>query len=63
MIGLKRHLCNKRPNKQAVSMLKGLAKKLNRPELGERLEGTWRREQIAAIVQAMLQDDDTTSQG
>jgi hypothetical protein len=44
------HLSNRRPNQQAAARLRKLAKALNSPELAEGLEGTWRREQIAAIV-------------
>jgi len=50
-------LSNKRPNEQAIAMLKGLAKKHQWPELAEGLEGPWRREQIAAIVRELLRDD------
>ena len=35
---------------KAAALLKRLAKAHNNPELAEGLEGTWRREQIAAIV-------------
>jgi acyl carrier protein len=47
---LERHLSNQRPNKEAAAVLRKLAKAHNNPELAEGLEGTWRREQIAAIV-------------
>jgi hypothetical protein len=50
-------LSNKRPNKRVAAMLKGLAKKHQWPELAEGLEGTWRREQIAAIVRELLRND------
>jgi hypothetical protein len=47
---LERHLSNQRPNKQAAALLRKLAKAHNNPELAEGLKGTWRGEQIAAIV-------------
>ena len=47
---LERHLSNHRPTKSAKALLEKLAKKYDRPELAEGLNGTWRREQIAAIV-------------
>jgi hypothetical protein len=43
-------LSNQRPNKQAAALLRKLAKANDDPRLAEGLEGTWRREQIAAIV-------------
>lgn len=51
---LERVLSNQRPNKAAQALLKKLAKEQQRPELAEGLEGTWRREQIAAIVREIL---------
>ena len=48
------HLSNERPNKQAAALLRKLAKDQNNPELAEGLEGTWRREQIAAIVREIF---------
>lgn len=51
---LDRVLSNQRPNEAAKALLKKLAKEQQRPELAEGLEGTWRREQIAAIVREML---------
>lgn len=51
---LEPHLTNQRPNKRAVALLKGVAKIQQNPELAEGLEGTWRREQIAAIVREIL---------
>jgi len=51
---LDRLLSNQRPNKAAKALLRKLAKEQQRPELAEGLEGTWRREQIAAIVREML---------
>jgi hypothetical protein len=47
---LELYLSNQRPNKEAAALLRKLAKDHNKPELAEGLEGTWRREQIAAIV-------------
>jgi Phosphopantetheine attachment site len=51
---LELHLSNQRPSKGAAALLKKLAKAHNNPELAEGLEGTWRREQIAAIVREMF---------
>ena len=51
---LERRLSNQRPNEQAAAMLRKLAKEQGRPELAEGLEGTWRREQIAAIVRELF---------
>jgi hypothetical protein len=49
---LEPHLSNQRPNKNAVALLKKLAK--NHPALAEGLNGTWRREQIAAIIREIF---------
>jgi hypothetical protein len=51
---LERHLSNQRPTKEAAAVLRKLAKAHNNPELAEGLEGTWRREQIAAIVREIF---------
>ena len=51
---LELHLSNRRPNKEAAALLRKLAKAHNNPELAEGLEGTWRREQIAAIVREIF---------
>jgi hypothetical protein len=51
---LEPHLSNRRPNKQAAALLRKLAKAHNNPELAEGLDGTWRREQIAAIVREIF---------
>jgi hypothetical protein len=51
---LELHLSNQRPSKGAAALLERLAKAHNNPELAEGLEGTWRREQIAAIVREMF---------
>jgi hypothetical protein len=51
---LELHLSNQRPNKEAAAMLRKLAKAHNSPELAEGLEGTWRREQIAAVVREVF---------
>jgi hypothetical protein len=48
------HLSNRRPNKEADALLRKLAKDHNTPELAEGVEGTWRREQIAAIVREIF---------
>jgi acyl carrier protein len=47
---LESQLSNQRPNEQANARLRKLSKAKNSPELAEGLEGTWRREQIAAVV-------------
>jgi hypothetical protein len=51
---LELRLSNQRPNKQAAALLRKLAKAQQRPELAEGLDGTWRREQIAAIVREVF---------
>jgi hypothetical protein len=51
---LELHLSNQRPTKEAAALLRKLAKDHNHPELAEGLEGTWRREQIAAIVRELF---------
>jgi hypothetical protein len=51
---LELHLSNQRPSKGAAALLTKLAKAHNNPNLAEGLEGTWRREQIAAIVCEMF---------
>jgi Phosphopantetheine attachment site len=51
---LELRLSNQRPNKGAAALLRKLAKDHNEPELAEGLEGTWRREQIAAIVREIF---------
>ena len=51
------HLSNGRPNKEACALLRKLAKARNNPELAEGFEGTWRREQIAAIVRELFRSD------
>jgi len=51
---LEPHLSNRRPNKEAAALLRKLAKAHNNPELAEGLDGTWRREQIAAIVREIF---------
>jgi len=51
---LELHLSNQRPNKESAALLRKLAKAHNNPELAEGLEGTWRREQIAAIVREIF---------
>lgn len=51
---LELHLSNRRPNREAVAYLGKLAKKHHNPALSEGVEGTWRREQIAAIVREIF---------
>jgi hypothetical protein len=53
---LEPRLVNRRPNKEAAVLLRRLAQKYNNPELAEGLNGTWRREQIAAIVRDIFGD-------
>jgi hypothetical protein len=48
------YLSNQRPNKAAAALLRKLAKAHKNPELAKGLEGTWRREQIAAIVREIF---------
>jgi hypothetical protein len=47
-------LSNQRPNKAAVALLRQIARDRQQPELAEGLEGTWRREQIAAVVREIF---------
>jgi hypothetical protein len=51
---LELYLSNQRLSKEAAALLRKLAKDHNKPELAEGLEGTWRREQIAAIVREIF---------
>ena len=51
-------LSNRRPNEAAAALLRKLARDRQQPELAEGLEGTWRREQIAAIVREVFRDID-----
>jgi hypothetical protein len=51
---LELHLSNQRLSKHAAALLRKLAKDQNNPELAEGLEGTWRREQIAAVVREIF---------
>jgi hypothetical protein len=55
---LESEISNQRPNKEARKMLKKLAEDQARPELAEHLEGTWRREQIAAVIRDLFEDTD-----
>jgi hypothetical protein len=48
------HLSNRRPNRSAADLLKKLAKDHDNPKLSERLDRTWRREQIAAIIREVF---------
>ena len=48
------YLSNQRPSREAAALLRKLAKDHNTSELAEGLEGTWRREQIAAIVREIF---------
>jgi len=47
---LEPRVSNQRPNGEARRLLTKLAKDLALPDLAEGLEGTWRREQIDAVV-------------
>jgi hypothetical protein len=51
---LELHFSNQRPNKQAAALLKKIAKSHNNPALAEGLDGTWRPEQIAAVVREIF---------
>ena len=53
---LEHYLSNRRPNKRSADLLRKLAKTHNNPDLAEGLEGTWRREQIAAIVREIFRE-------
>jgi hypothetical protein len=55
---LEMRLSNRRPNKQAVALLRKLAKVHYTPELAEGLNGTWRRERIAAITRERFPEID-----
>ena len=46
---------NRRPNKAAAALLRRIAKARQQPELADGLDGTWRREQIAAVVREIFQ--------
>ena len=47
---LERNLSNQRPTQDAAELLRMLAKTQQQPELAEGLDGTWRREQISALI-------------
>jgi len=47
---LERNLSNQRPTQDAAELLRMLARTQQQPELAEGLDGTWRREQISALV-------------
>jgi hypothetical protein len=51
---LEPQLSNQRPNKEAAALLRKLAKDHESPELAMGLDGTWRREQIAAVVREIF---------
>jgi hypothetical protein len=51
---LEPHLSHRRPNEKAAALLRKLAKAHNSPALAEGLNGTWRREQIAAIIREIF---------
>src|SRR5438270_13477989 len=46
---------NRRPNKAAAALLRQIAKARQQPELADGLDGTWRREQIAAVVREIFE--------
>jgi hypothetical protein len=58
---LQRCLSRQGPNKQATVLIKRLAKTQNNPALAEDLDGPWRREQIAAVVQEIFRVHDDWS--
>ena len=60
---LEHHLSNQRPTKRAAELLRSIAKFQNNARLAEDLGGTWRREQIAAIVRESFGDRDSGSEG
>ena len=47
---LELHLSKKRPNEQAAALLRKLADDQESPDLAKHFDGTWRREQIAAVI-------------
>jgi hypothetical protein len=49
---------HRRPNKAAAALLRQIARDRQQPELAEGLEGTWRREQIAAVVREVFRHID-----
>jgi hypothetical protein len=53
---LELRLSNERPNRQATLLLRNLAVAHNNPDLAEGLGGTWRREQIEAIIREIFRD-------
>lgn len=53
---LEQHLSNRRPNKEAAAFLRKLARRYDNPELAEGLTGTWRRDQIAAVVREAFRE-------
>jgi hypothetical protein len=59
---LEQRLWNQRPKKKAAELLRSLAKSQNHPALVEGLDGTWRREQIAAIIRELFRDRDGGSE-
>ena len=60
---LEHHLSNQRPTKRAAELLRSIAKSQNNPKLAKGLEGTWRREQIAAIIRELFGDRDGGPEG
>ena len=59
---LEHHLRDQRPKKKAAELLRSLAKSQSNPALTEGLDGTWRREQIAAIIRELFRDRDGGSE-
>lgn len=51
---LEPRLSNRRPNNAAIALIRKLAKAHNDSELAEGIDGTWRREQIAAIIREIF---------
>ena len=51
-------LSNRRPNAASADMLRRIARDRQQPELAERLNGAWRREQIAAVVREIFRYTD-----
>ncbi len=47
---LEQHLSKRRPKPDTAELLRKLAQAQQRPELAEGLDGTWRSEQISALV-------------
>ena len=50
------HMPKQRPTPEAAELLRLLAEVQHRPELAEDLDGSWRREQISALVRDIFRE-------